>query len=174
MMKKEIREELEQMAPNLLEIGNHNPFKVPPMYFENLVICLDDVSDIPQQGIPHDYFQNLTDQVITKANNEKSARIFSLNIKRWVAAASIAILCVASYFTMNTNEMAIDNQSFVLDVELEEAFDYLTDRGDIYISEILELTEEEFFDENEVELFDGEDIDFLLDEVTLDDLDELL
>ncbi len=172
-MRKDIREELENIAPNLLEIGNQNPYRVPAMYFENLEIALGDESKKLKQSIPSNYFENLADQVFIKAKNKNRTRIISLNAKRWAAAASIAILCVASYITMNTNDITIDNQSFVLDVELEEAFDYLADQDDLYTLEVLEWSEDEFFEETEEEFYD-EDIDYLLDEVTLDDLDELL
>ena len=172
-MKKEIREELENIAPSLLEIGNQNPYSVPSMYFENMEIALDDELNKSEQSIPPNYFENLANQVVIKAKTEKPTRIISLNAKRWISAASIAIICVASYFTMNTNDLTIGNQSFVLDVELEEAFDYLADQDDLYISEVLELSEDGFFEETEDELYE-EDIDFLLDEVRLDDLDDLL
>jgi hypothetical protein len=172
-MKKEIREELEKMAPTLLEIGNQNPYRVPPMYFENMEIVLNNVPDVSQQGIPNNYFENLANKVVIKAKTKKPVRIISLHAKRWMAAASIVIICVASYFTMNTNDTMSDNQSFVLDVEIEEAFDYLADQDELYFSEVLELSDGDFFEETEGELY-GDDIDFLLDEVTLDDLDELL
>ena len=172
-MRKEIREEIENIAPNLLAIGNQNPYRVPHMYFDELEIALDDEFNKPQQLIPTNYFENLADQVVIKAKTKKPTRIISLIAKRWIAAASIAMLCVATYFMMDTNKVTLDNQSFVLDVELEEAFDYLTDQDDIYISEVLELSGDAIYEEIEVELY-GEDIDFLLDEITLDDLDKLL
>jgi hypothetical protein len=172
-MRKEIRDELENVAPNLLEIGNKNPYRVPALYFENLEKTLDDESKMSQQSIPSNYFENLADQVFIKAKKKNRTQIISLNAKRWVAAASIVIVCVASYITMNTNDITIDNQSFLLDEELEEAFDYLADQDDLYISEVLELSDVELFEGVEEEI-NEEDLDFLLDEVTLDDLDELL
>jgi hypothetical protein len=168
-MKKEIRDEIEDIAPRLAEIGNHNPFCVPSMYFEKLTIDIETELESSEKGVPSNYFKNLSDQIIATAKTEIETRVISINVKRWVAAASIAILFTASYFTMNTNV----NQSFVLDVELEEAFDYLDHQDDLFMSEVLELSQVEMFDETFEELSQVE-IDFLLYEISLDDLDELL
>ena len=169
-MKKEILEEIEHIAPCLVKIGNRNPFIVPNQYFENLRLEADRKLE---RNVPANYFENLSDEVLVKAKSKKSARIISLNAKRWMAAASIILLCTASYFTITANNRISENESFALDVELEEAFDYLADYDDIDLSEVIELGELELFDETELEFNDTE-IDLFLDEVGLDDLNELL
>lgn len=171
-MKKEVREEIENLAPNLLKTGNENPFSVPPKYFKELEISLESLKE-KNQNVPLDYFKNLPEQVISKSKLDKPARIVSFNYKHWIAAASIAVFCITSYITLNTSNVSVENQAFVLDVELEEAFDYLAEQDDLYISEVIKLTDDEFFEDIEEEL-DEEDLDYILDEITLDDLDELL
>ncbi len=172
-MKKEILQEIEHIAPRLLQIGNRNPFKVPDSYFENLGLEADKTVYNSDENVPDGYFENLSDEVLIKAKSDKSARVISLSAKRWIAAASIVLLCTASYFTISTHDSTGESESFALDVELEEAFDYLADNDDIDLSEILELGEFELIEEMEVE-YNDMDIDLFLDEVGLDDLDELL
>lgn len=173
MMKKEIRDEIEDIAPRLAEIGNHSPFCVPSSYFKKLTIDIETELESSEKGVPSNYFKDLSDQIIATAKTEIETRVISINVKKWVVAASISILFMASYFTMNTNAIANENQSFVLDVELEEAFNYLDHQDDLFMSEVLELSQVEMFDETFEELSQVE-IDFLLYEIPLDDLDELL
>jgi hypothetical protein len=172
MMKKEIQEELINIAPTLIEVGNKNPFRVPSMYFENLEVELKNELDNILKSVPSNYFENLSNRVLAKAKSEKPVRIISLIAKRWIAAASIGLICIASYFTKNTKNIA-ENQSFALEVELEEAFDYLDALDELNLSEVIGLSQDEILDEMGEDIYDVE-IDFFLDEVTLDDLDELL
>ena len=170
MMKREIYDEIKSIAPRLVEIGNNNPFVVPAFYFENLESEFDFSSK--ENNVPDSYFENLSNEVLSKARAKEPARVISINKQRWVAAASVVLLCVASYFTLSTSDTIEKSNSFAMEVELEEAFEFLTDYDDIFMSEVEELSQIELFDE-EGEYLDA-DIDYLLDEVTLDDLDDLL
>ena len=167
-MKKEIRDEIEDLAPSLLNIGNRNPYEVPPSYFEDLSISYDRNNDIPE-----DYFASLPDNILAEARGKEPAKVFVLNRKVWSVAASIILLCTVSFYTMLSTE-PIENELFVLDLELEEAFDYLSSNDYIYMDDVLALGDIELWDDTEIELEENEDFDFMLDHATLDELDELL
>ena len=170
MMKKEIYDEIATIAPHLAGIGNKNPFIVPDLYFENLEVEVDSSPEI--LSVPDSYFENLSNEVLSKVKPKETAKVISINRRKWVAAASVVLLSVASYFTLSTSDTIDKSNSFAMEVELEEAFEFLTDYDDIFMSEVEELSQIELFDE-EGEYLDA-DIDYLLDEVTLDDLDDLL
>jgi len=172
MMKKEILEEIENIAPNLVKIGNRNPFTLPEQYFENLELEEGVSVKSDMQKMPADYFINLSDEIIGMAKSKSTSRLISINAKRWLAAASVALLFVASYSLMNSSENIDENISFAQDIELEEAFDYLTGQDEIYMSEVLAFGQLDIFEKGDEEFNDME-LDFILDEVSLDDLDDL-
>lgn len=171
-MKKEILEEIENIAPSLVKTGNRNPFLIPEQYFENFELQEDITVKSDIKKTPANYFINLSDEIIVKAKSKSTTRIISINAKKWLAAASVAILFVASYSLMNSSENIDESNSFAHDIEFEEAFDYLTGEDEIYMTEVYVLGELDIFDENEEEFSDVE-FDYILDEVTLDDLNDL-
>lgn len=170
-MKKEIREELKDIAPNLLSTGNDNPFTIPLKYFDNLNTKVK--SDDPPHDMPEDYFLQLTDEVLVKASPDKETRVIKLDIRKWVAAASIIGLCLFSYFSMMPSDETTINSAFAADIELEEALDYLIENNEIDISEAIALTQLDVFEDNEYEELEDEDLDYILDEMSLEALDEL-
>lgn len=167
-MKKEIRDEIQDLAPSLLQIGNRNPYKVPAFYFADLHIGLAE-----NQSVPDDYFATLSDHILEEARAESQAKVFLLNHKIWAVAASIILLCTVSFYTMISTDPS-ENDLFVLDVELEDAFDYLASSDDIYMDDVLEFGDIELWDDLEEDLQIEDDLDILLDHVTLEDLDEML
>lgn len=173
MMKKEIRDEIMDIAPGLVEIGNDNPYKVPSLYFEKLEVERN-VTASEKLELSENYFSSLTEKVIKESKSEKQTKIINFNVRRWTAAASVIAICMVSYFMMQQPEVASTNTSFVQDVEVEEALDYLREYEAIYAAEILDLSLIEVAEDAESIDFDEDYIDFLLDEVTLEALDELL
>ncbi len=167
-MKKEIKDEITDIAPKLSEIGNRNPYRVPVSYFDELAIDLDTT-----QNVPEDYFTHLSDQVLSEVSAEKETKVFTINRRIWAAAASILLLCTVSFYTMTSTQPS-ENELFVLDVELDEAFEYLTIGDDLYMYDVYELGDIELWEDTEVMLEEDRDLETLLDDATLDELDDLL
>ena len=168
MMKKEIREEIEYMAPGLLEIGNRNPYKVPPSYFDDLRIDFEE-----NQSVPNNYFENLSDQILEELSTKKSTNIFVLNRKIWTAAASIVLLCTVSFYTMFSNQ-SNENDLFVMDIKLDEAIEYLESNDELYMDDVYDLSDAEWWEDVDFESQEDEDLESLLEDVTLDELNDLL
>jgi len=171
-MKKEIIDELKEIGPSLSKIGNRNPFVVPEGYFEYMELSSLTSGD---ERLPDGYFDNLSDEILLKVESPTPVKIRTLNIRRWIAAASVALLCIASYLVIDSSSDADKSEAFALDIELEEAFDYLAEQDNNYLSDVIDFEQFELLEETEFsEELDDSEIDLLLDEVTLDDLDGLL
>ncbi len=169
-MKRDIKDEIKEIAPRLLAVGNKNPYTVPPNYFENLTLDTTGTN----QSVPKDYFDGLTEKVMSEVKTEKQAKVFSLNIKKWVAAASIIGIGLVSYITMTTSDQSITSDTYAADIELEEALEYLIENDEINISDAIDLTQIDIFDEVETEDMIGQEFEQILDEATLEELDALL
>jgi len=111
---------------------------------------------------------------MSEVKTEKQAKVFSLNIKKWVAAASIIGIGLVSYITMTTSDQSITSDTYAADIELEEALEYLIENDEINISDAIDLTQIDIFDEVETEDMIGQEFEQILDEATLEELDALL
>jgi len=169
-MKIEIKDEIIEIAPFLVAIGNKTPFVTPPMYFENLDLDMSDLNP----SVPEDYFNQLTDKVISKAKTENRTKVIGLNVRKWIAAASIIGLSLVAYITMSSGEQSNINESYATDIELEEVLEYLIENDEINISEAMDLSQIEIFEDIESDDIIEDDFDLILDEVTLEELDALL
>lgn len=174
-MKEEIKNELKDISLLLLKAGNRNPYTVPKGYWFDLESKVNQSLDLINEidDIPSDYFTNLTDRVLIEAKSE--AKILTLNYKKWIAAASVIIICFAGYLTLMEDKLDESApKEFVLEMELEEAFDYLIDENGIYLSDALSIVDEDIFLEEEPRnIFLEENIENVLEDLDVDQLEEL-
>jgi hypothetical protein len=75
-------EELKEIAPTVVNLGNHNLYWVPAHYFDSLAdsilnyIKLIDIRDINPFSIPESYFDTLADSIIHKIRSSDSNEIY--------------------------------------------------------------------------------------------------
>ncbi|MEE9439391.1 MAG: hypothetical protein V3V14_10355 [Saprospiraceae bacterium] len=171
-MKDEIKKEVEQLAPMLVQLRGKNPFKVPSDYFNNLeqeVISTIDVDTLllskkdSDKSIPSDYFESLTDKVLnTVSPQESKSKIVKLwNIKLIAIAASfVAILALVAW---PETEDLIPNQTYSQEITTEEAWEYLSLSEEISLVDLID-------DEDLNQLFEDNDLEINIDDLLLDNI----
>ncbi len=174
-MKEEIKKEILDLSPELIEIGNRNPFLVPDGYWERLEGNIYDATQLQngKTSVPANYFENLANRVIAEAEVKPKTKIKTLSYLRWVAA-SVAVIFAVGYFTLGNDNMNSNAEEFVLENEVEEAIDYLEEQDGIYLTDVLSFLDEDIFYEMESnELYTDESFDSVLEELDDDQLEEL-
>ena len=180
-MGNKIYNEIADIAPMLASLEKQNPFTVPEGYFsslENRTLDAIDKKPMLTSSPPEGYFDTLSDRILDKVHKEEKVSIIPLYRKKWLAiAASFIVLFCAGYLMTTQSGIDQNHEEFALEIEPEEALEYLIENENLYLSDLISLElyddEEEMEDSNFTE-FDDADIDELLNELDQEDLEELL
>ncbi len=161
--KKEIQEELDQIAPFLAKIEKQESYPIPKDYFAQLAeqistqVALEPRQKIATQVAPTSFWTSLTSLLSNK---------FRMN--SLVAAASV-LLCVGSFFYWSSTQQAATET-----IAAAQYLTYVEEHLDEFEEEILlELNQEEDLDIDlltDTEIKD-QNLDNYLEDV-LDDLDD--
>jgi len=180
-MANKIDTEIFDIAPTLASLEKHNPFKVPEDYFqslENKVLDAVDKKPILSASAPEGYFDNLSDQILNRIKAEEKTKVIPLYKRKWLTiAASVIILLGAGYLINTQPNLSNEDVEFVLDIEPEDALEYLIENDNLHLSDLMtfDLEEEDFITKELIITdFDDADIDELLNELDQDDLELLL
>jgi len=181
-MGNKINKEIADIAPTLASLEKHNPFLVPDGYFDSLENRIFDSLDkkpVLDNALPDGYFDNLSDKVLERIKSEeKETRVVPLYRRKWLSIAASFILLLGAGYLISTQSDSINpNTEFALDVDLDEALEYLEENEDLYLSDLLslDLSEDDIsIEEDEMTDFENTNIEELLDELEPEDLEELL
>ena len=180
-MANKIDIEIIDIAPTLASLEKHNPFMVPDGYFsslENRILDNVDKRPILSMSTPEGYFDSLSDKVLDKIQLEEKTKIIPLYKRRWLSiAASVVILLGAGYLLNTQSGLSTENSEFVLDIEPEDALEYLIENDNLYLSDLmtLDLNEDDYSPTDPILTdFEDADIEELLNELDQEDLEELL
>lgn len=180
-MENKIYKEILEVAPTLASLDKRNPFKVPDGYFDTLrnrTLDAMDQKPILSESTPDGYFDNLADIVLEKAQAGKEVKIIPFYKSRWLAiAASFLVLFGAGYLITTQPQIEAANDEFALEIEAEEALDYLMENDNLYLSDLLtfDLYEEELnLEDSGITDLDDYNLEELLNELDPEDLEELL
>lgn len=158
--------------------NKNNPFKTPEGYFENFSESLDDTLrleklNVPKEtghNVPEDYFDGLTQEVLSKVAPAKT-KVVSLNNRFYYAAASIAaVLMVGFIFNMSVKE----KPSFdtIASTAIEDYYDdYVHDFNDDELAELLPMEAVSVNDVLNTEINQEEIVDYL--DIQIENLPEL-
>lgn len=180
-MGNKIHNEIADLAPMLASLEKQNPFTVPKGYFTSLEHrTLDAIDKKPNliATTPEGYFDTLSDKVMEKIQEEKATKVVPLFRMKWVAVAASFLVLLCAGYLMNTNSgIQSDDAGFAMEIEPEEALDYLIENENLYLSDLISLelyADDLEEDEANFMEFDDADIDELLNELDQEDLEELL
>ena len=182
-MKHIIQEEIKDFAPRLASMEKTNPFDLPEGYFQNLNSeVLDSLGQTPPSAsdVPEGYFQNLSENVLKKIQEEEeSAKVVPLFGRRWLGiAASMILLLGAGFLISKASYSEGETTQFALDIEADEALEYLLQNDELQLSELmsLEIVEEEDIpvDDDIYPELDDEELDDILDQLNPEELEQLL
>lgn len=173
--------EILEIAPTLASLDKQNPFLVPDGYFtslENRILDAVDQQPILSNSLPIGYFDALSDKVLEKVQAEDKAKIIPFYKKKWLSiAASFIILLGAGYLISTQSYSPLEYDAFVLEIEPEEALDYLIQNENLYLSDLLSLD----IGENDISIntntitdLDNADLDDLLNSLDSEELEDLL
>lgn len=177
-MKKEILDELKQIAPSLVSLDRTNPFLVPNGYFADLVNNV-----LPEEieiNAPKGYFDTLPSVVMHQINKE--AKVFSL--KSIVTIAAMFIIGMLGIWSLIIDTNASTDVVFTSEMDASEldilngVFDRLILNDEYEIADLLDLVDDESIDEiifdTDTEITEDSYIDDLFDGLDTDQLEELL
>ena len=180
-MKNNIHNEIKGIAPILASMDKKNPFLVPQGYFSSLEIqTLDRLGEKSNQAntTPEGYFENLPDQILKRVSEEKKTKVIPFYKRTWLTIAATFILVAGAVYFMDSPSNGIDeNPEYALDIEADEALDYLVESGDLYLSDLLSLDIYEYELDNETtnfEIPEETDLDDFLNNLDQEDLEDLL
>lgn len=180
-MKDKIHNEIKEIAPTLASLEKKNPFIVPQGYFLSLENkTLDALGEKPIIGNtpPEGYFDSLSDQVLERVAREEKTKVIPFYKRSWLNIAASFIIVAGAIYLMNSHPTGIENTTeFAMDIEADEALDYLVESGDLNLSDLLSLDIDEYDLANETsnfEIIEEADLDDFLNELDLDDLEDLL
>ncbi|MDF1694231.1 MAG: hypothetical protein P1U56_00270 [Saprospiraceae bacterium] len=181
-MKNKPNIEIKDIAPTLFSMDKKNPFKVPHGYFSELeekIYSSVDVSEKITNDLPEGYFENLSNQVVSRAKEKRQSRIIHFFSKRRlsIAASFLFLFCASYFFISQSNTVQPENEIAFEMEEVEEALDYLIENDHLYLSDLISLdylTEAEFEDGNDLDEIEDSEWEDLLEEIDPEDLEELL
>jgi len=180
-MENKIHSEIKEIAPILASMDKKNPFIVPEGYFSSLENkTLDALGKKPiiDKATPEGYFDNLSDQILERVSLEEKTKVIPLHKRTWLNVAASIILMTGAIYLMNTQTSGIDNTTeYVLDIEADEAFDYLVENEDLYLSDLLKYDIYNYDFDNEttdIQILEETDLDAFLNELDQEDLEDLL
>ena len=180
-MKNNIHNEIKEIAPMLAGMDKKNPFVVPKGYFSSLENrTLDSLGkkSTLTNSTPEGYFDTLTDQILERVSQEEKTKVIPLYKRTWLTIAASFILVAGAIYLMNTQSDGIDNNpEYTLDIEADEALDYLVENGDLYLTDLLSLDIYEYNLDSEASNFDileETDLDEFLNDLDQEDLEDLL
>lgn len=180
-MKNNIHKEIADIAPNLASIPKVNPFVAPEGYFyslENHVLDAIDKKPILSNSTPDDYFNNLSERVLERVKSKEHTKVIPFYRKKWLSIAAAFIVLLGAGYLLNTQlNTTVENTEFVLDIDPEEALDYLVENDNFYLSDLLTLDayeDEVTLDISDYTDLEDMDIDVLLNELDHEDLEDLL
>ena len=180
-MKDNIQSEIEEIAPLLASMDKKNPFMVPKGYFnflENRTLVTLGKNPISAKKPPTGYFDNLSDQILERVSKEEQTKIIPIYRRTWLTIAASFLIVAGAIFVMNTQGNSIDNNpEYVLEVEADEALDYLVANGDLYLSDLISLDIYEYDLNGETsnfEILEETDLDEFLNNLDQEDLEDLL
>lgn len=180
-MKDKIKNELINIAPTLTSLDKNNPFKVPNGYFTSLgERTIDGLvkNTKSTQSLPIGYFEGLSDKVLEKVTQEKESKLIPLYKRNWFAiAASFLVLIGATYMIKSNLNTVEPSTEFALEIEPEEALDYLIENGDLYLTDLISLEIENLVLDEEIdnfEIFEDTELNNFLNELDQADLEDLL
>ncbi|MEM9544770.1 MAG: hypothetical protein AAGA77_02290 [Bacteroidota bacterium] len=180
-MGNKIHNEIADIAPTLASLEKKNPFRVPEGYFDALEHKILDALDkkpVLEKTIPEGYFDNLTDIVLDRIKEEEKPKVMPLYQRKWLSiAASLLIILGAGYLITIQSGTATSGAEFALEIDLEEALDYLEENDNLYLSDLigLDLDEEDFsIGDSELSEFEDEEFEDFLEELDPEDLEDLL
>jgi len=156
------------------DLARDNPYRVPEGYYSDMQQqVLGQVSLPSERGysLPDDYWEEMQANVMTKLPKQaKTAKMLTLR-RSLLAAASVAVLLLA--LIALPYESATEKQAQYAELSDEDIELYLLESADeLSLEQLAELADDsQLTSELDID-YDG--IDELLEEITLDDLDELL
>jgi len=171
-VEQHIIEEISDMAPTLIKIGRKNPYRVPEGYWSALEQNV--LGDQPKNEVPDHYFEGLADHVLAKVRAPE-AKVIKFNYRALIGIASVMLLGLFAYMTWPTDQS--DIQSIAAVESAEEEFDFLIDEDQLQLTDVLDLLDDEVFEDLEIGNTDDVEIDFLDDELydyTEEELEDLL
>jgi|GEM_PF-3397427 len=161
-------------ANTIDEFATGNPYKVPSDYYADMQEQVMSQVSLPAQSgynVPDGYWDAMADSVMDSLPKQRP-RAKTVSLRRyWMAAASIAVLLLATVVLPTgtptlTDELYTDLPDEELELYLQQAAD------DLSLDVLAELMEDA---ELTLDMdTDYESIDDILDDVTLDELDGLL
>ena len=181
-MKNKPDIEIKDLAPSLYKLEKKNPFKVPDGYFEKLEHeVMHSVIDqsFERSEIPENYFSTLQDKVIARIEeDQRKTKVIPLFNRKWLSIAAVFIFLLCVTYIINTN-LSIENNSeaYALDIEVDEALDYLLENENLYLSDLVSLeylTDEDVVGEEDFEDINEEDLEDFFNELDPEDLEDLL
>jgi hypothetical protein len=180
-MENKLNKEIADIAPLLASMDKQNPFKVPEGYFssmENRLLDSIESKSVFQNTVPAGYFDHLAENVIEKIHADSHTRVIPMYKKRWLSIAASLIIILGAGYLLNAPSNTPDNTGeLVLDIQPEDALEYLIENDNLYLTDLLNLNllEEDMLSEtSNVTNFENTDIDILLNELDPEDLEELL
>ncbi len=177
MKHNDIDKELEEKAPFLAKVKRENPHTVPDGYFERMEeeILQKLGLEIDDSSPPAGYFEALPDVVDAKVGRHKNTSFFRLTFLMKIAASVIIILGAAFWFvTKNVDKTSAD--IIVSNQEMKEALDYLETYEGVGLEDFLvhDLLNDDIVDEDLQDMEDLDSIDELLDDLSDEELENLL
>jgi|GEM_PF-3758071 len=172
-VEQHILDEIRDIAPTLIKVGRENPFRVPPQYWSTLEQKV--LGDLPMDDIPDQYFDGLADQVLAQANQPQKAKVIPFNYRALLSVASIMLIGVLAYMTWSIDETNMDSMAST--ETAAEEFDFLLDNEQLQLTDVLDLLDDEVFEDLEIGDTDEIEIDFLDDDLhdyTEEELEDLL
>ncbi len=177
-MNKQIQEEIKDIAPTLLSIGNENPYSIPQEYFEGLQNTVDDRlnrrDDVDLSENPPDYYFDNLPQIILDRVGKTPSSILPIYYRRWIVAASVVIVGLAGIWKINTNNGILEEEQFAMEIDTEEVIEYLLLEEELYMSEVINFVEEDFFVEEENVELTIDEIELYLMNFDTEEIEELL
>lgn len=136
-----ILEELREIAPGLIEIGDQMPYHVAEGYFEDLPETVLEKAHIgllynmEKQGfqVPNQYFSGLADQILIKAKAAELAERAKLiplrKMRNWVTYAAAAMLTgimVTGSFMFSDKKQGLDIEKYSK-IDIPSTLDQVTE-----------------------------------------------
>jgi len=175
--KKNIQDELKEVAPTLAGLQNIIPFKVPENYFEELEraalvgaglkkeISINEIAgerDYPF-SLPKDYFENLPLQILDKVKHQNTAdfergRIRKIRQRWWMAAASIILIIACSLLFRHNSQTSLASTN-----QIDTSYLLLENAASLADADVFNL-----YTENETETDDSSMNQYLIEVTSID------
>ena len=128
--------------------------------------------------VPEEYFSSLPDKVIGRIQEDKQPKVIQLFNRQWLAIAATLVFLFSAIYMIQTNintENTIEEYS--LDIEVDEALDYLLENENLYMSDLISLEyipEEDLENQEDYDEYYEEDLEDFFNELEPEDLEDLL